>query len=149
MPDDTKPLRAVLRQAIAASRMGKREIEVALGVGHGKLDQLLDGTLELRVRHILALARVLEISPKDFLEMAYPAPPGGPRFSLNDWLGPRHAGPQAAPGKSEAADFREVVREVVREELARNATANKPDIAEILRALVQEELKTPKPKAGR
>lgn len=129
--------------------MGKREIEVAMGVGHGKLDRLLDGTLELRVRHVLALARVLEVSPKDFLEMAYPAPPGGPRFSLRDWLGPRHAGPQAAPGKSDAADLREVVREVVREELARNATPNQPDIAEILRALVREEMKAPMPKASR
>jgi hypothetical protein len=149
MPDDTKPLRAVLRQAIAASRMGKREIEVALGVGHGKLDRILDGTLELRVRHVLALARVLEVSPKDFLDLAYPEPPGGARYSLRDWLGPRQAGPQSTSNKTEAANLREVVREVVREELAHNASAGQPDIAEILRTLVREELKAPTSKASR
>jgi len=148
MPDDTKPLRAVLRQAIAASRMGKRQIEVALGIGNGKLDRLLDGTLEIRVRHVLALARVLEVSPKEFLDLAYPEPPGGARYSLKDWFGPRH-GAQAAPRKNDAADLREVVREVVREELARNATPNQPDIAEILRALVREELKSPRPSTAR
>lgn len=118
MPDDTKPLRAVLRKAVTASRMGRREIESAMGIGHGKLDRLLDGTMEVRVRHVLALARLMEVSPKEFLEIAYPAPPGGPRFSLRDWFGPRDAGPQAAPNKSSAMELREAIREILREELA-------------------------------
>lgn len=132
MPDDTKPLRALLRKAIAASRMGRREIETALGIGNGKLDRLLDGTMEVRVRHVLALARLLEVSPKEFLEIAYPPPPGGPRFSLRDWFGPREAAPQATPNKSGTAELREAIREILREELA----------------LFKDELKAAKSKAN-
>jgi hypothetical protein len=144
MSNDLRQLRSLLRQVIAASRLGKREIETAMGIGHGQLERVLDGTLELRVRHVLGLAHVLGVPPKDFLEIACPEPPGGAKFRLRDWIGPRELAPASAPDKSDPPDLAAVVREAVREELARNA-APQENLAEIIRAVVREELNAPSP----
>src|SRR5215210_6310204 len=60
---DLKELRRLLRDAVESSRMYVRDIEAAMGVGHGNLERLLNGTLELRVRHLVAFARLLKIPP--------------------------------------------------------------------------------------
>jgi transcriptional regulator with XRE-family HTH domain len=142
MPDDLRPLRALFRQAIAASRLGKREIETAMGIGHGQLERLLDGSLDLRVRHVLGLAAALKVPPKDFLDLAFPEPPGGAKLRLRDWLGPHEPAP--ADEKREP-DLAAVVREAVREELTRGATPKDSNLAEIVRAIVREELSASNP----
>lgn len=43
---DLDELRRLLRHAFEGSRMYTRAIERALGVGHGNLERLLNGTLE-------------------------------------------------------------------------------------------------------
>src|SRR5262249_994173 len=49
-----------------------REIERALGTGHGWLRLLFKGRTELKVRHILALGPLLGFSPGEFFREAYP-----------------------------------------------------------------------------
>jgi hypothetical protein len=44
----------VFREAIQGLRLTPRQIEDALDIGHGSLSRLLDGKIELKVRHLLA-----------------------------------------------------------------------------------------------
>jgi transcriptional regulator with XRE-family HTH domain len=145
MADDLRQLRSLLRQAIAALRLGRREVETALGIGHGSLERVLDGSMELRVRHLLDLARLLQVPPKDFLEIACPEPPGGAKFRLRDWLGPREPAPAATPEKGNPTDLTAAIREGVLAEMARNAAPANPNLVEIIRAIVREELNAPRP----
>lgn len=124
---DLKELRRLLRDAVESSRMYVRDIEAAIGVGHGNLERLLNGTLELRVRHLLAFARLLKIPPAEFLELGCPGATQTAQRRLVDWLGPERsqglAGASGMPATSEG--LAELIRAVVREELA----AADPNIA--------------------
>lgn len=63
---DLKELRQLLRLAHAHPRCGGGDR------GRGNLERLLNGTLELRVRHLLAFARLLSIPPAELLELGCP-----------------------------------------------------------------------------
>jgi len=117
---DLKELRRLLRDAVESSRMYVRDIEAAMGVGHGNLERLLNGTLELRVRHLVAFARLLKIPPAEFLELGCRGATQAAQRRLVDWLGPERsqglAGASRLPSSPE--EFSEFIRRVVREELA-------------------------------
>lgn len=131
---DLKELRRLLRDAVESSRMYVRDIEAAMGVGHGNLERLLNGTLELRVRHLIAFARLLKIPPAEFLELGCPGAAQAAQRRLIDWLGPERsqgrAGASRLPAIPETPEkLAELIRAVVREELAaleQGAGARKP-----------------------
>ena len=132
--EDLRHLRSILQQAIKACKLPVRQIEEALGVGHGSLDKLFDGTIELRVRHILACARLLDVPPQDFLELACPPPEDGTKYRLRDWITPRELGPPQAERKIDGAegDLAALIRKAVREELG-------ADLRKTIRAVLREE----------
>ncbi|HSS52777.1 MAG TPA: hypothetical protein VLX28_27865 [Thermoanaerobaculia bacterium] len=113
MSRQLKPLRDVLRRAVAAARLRRKTIEQALDLPPGGWDELAAGRRVLRVRHLLGLAQLLSIPPEDFLEAGLPeASPSGLR--LVHWIEParpRYA--NAAP----AEDLQTLIRESVRREL--------------------------------
>lgn len=115
--DDLNGLRAVLREAVAACRRSSRDMEEELGLGHGSLQRLLDGRIDIRVQHLLAIARLLQIHPVEFLELGFPEWPA--RYRLIDWMGPdqrkRAAGKSGLPTTRE--ELAELIRGIVREEL--------------------------------
>lgn len=135
MSEDLRQLRAVLRQAISASRLSGRDVETAMGCGHGSLERILDGRNEIRVRHILGLARLLKVPPQDFLELGVPQPEGGARYRLRDWIMPPEFGPPNAAKKASdpSNDIAALVREAVQEALGTN-------LKEAVRAVVREEM---------
>jgi transcriptional regulator with XRE-family HTH domain len=120
MPDDLRSLRDLLREAIAATRLTSREVEDALEIGHGKLERLLNGQMEIRVRHILALANILKVSPGDFLILGCPGAVEAAQNELVEWLSPptRRRAAKAARSRS-TEDIAKLVRITIREELAR------------------------------
>src|SRR5262245_30316804 len=63
-----KPLREVLQRAVDVARLRRRTIEQALALPRGGWDDLVAGRRVLRVRHLLALARLLSVPPEDFLD---------------------------------------------------------------------------------
>lgn len=130
MSEDLRQLRAVLRQAISASRLSARSIETAMGLGHGNLERILDGRNDLRVRHLLALAKLLKIPPQDFLELGVPQE-AGTKYRLRDWIRP----PEARPPNADApdADLGKLVRNAVQEALG-------TDLKEAIRAVVRDEM---------
>lgn len=120
--DDLRQLRAVLREAVRAAGYPVREWERRLGVGHGNLERLLDGSQELRVRHILEFARLLRVSPGELLDTGCPDVAGEAEYRVSDWIA---RGPARPPHKAEAPappvlseEIVTAIREAVRQELA-------------------------------
>lgn len=73
----------------------------------------------MRVRHLLAFARLLRIPPADFLELGCTQAAGAAQNRLADWLGlDRIRALGASRPFSNPADLAEIVRAAVREELA-------------------------------
>ena len=144
MSEDLRQLRAVLRQAISASRLSARHIETAMGLGHGNLERILDGRNDLRVRHLLGLAKLLQIPPQDFLELGVAQPEAGTKYRLKDWIMPPAFQPPNAKQKADApaADLGKLVRDAVQEALG-------SDLKDAIRAVVRDEMDGKAPKAKR
>lgn len=116
---EMKELRRVLAEAVKATRLTRRELERALGLGSGNLSRWEDGTLEIRLRHLLGLAAVLNVPPADFLELGFPELHRNARYRLADWLGPNEPPRKRKSGKdlpTTAEELKELIREVMREE---------------------------------
>ena len=109
-----KTLRQVLREAVAASGWTKRALETRLVLGSGNLDKLLDGRLEIKVRHLRALAELLDVPLADFVTLGYPDQAAAAKRRLTDWIAPEHRGRE---------ELAAVVRAAVEEELARRERA--------------------------
>ena len=116
--DDLSELRALVREGVAACRRSNRELEDALGLGHGTLQRLLDGRIDIKVHHLLGLARLLQVHPMEFLEQGFPHWPA--RHRLVDWRDPdqrkKAAGKSGLPATRE--ELSELIRGIVQEELS-------------------------------
>jgi transcriptional regulator with XRE-family HTH domain len=124
---DLQQLRQVLREAVRASRMPIREMERQLGIGHGALYRMLDGELDLRVRHLLALADLLGVPPTDFFEIGCPDAMSRASRRLADWIGHssiRASEPTAA--SLSLPELKELIRSTVREELDQQSATPSP-----------------------
>lgn len=120
MASDLQQLRQVLREAVYASRMPARAMERALGIGNGNLSRLLDGQLDLRVRHLLALADLLGIPPADFLDVGCPDAQKRAKRRLGDWIGqPSQQRTEQNAAALSMDQLKELIRETFREELER------------------------------
>lgn len=116
---DLLQLRQVLQDAVRAIRMPVREIERRLGIGSGNLYRLIDGSLDLRIRHLLALADLLGVPPTDFLEMGCPGTVQRATRRLSDWLGASSQKSTSPPTAATLSieELTELLRNTVREEL--------------------------------
>jgi hypothetical protein len=137
MPEDElEELRAVLREAVATCRLSYREIEDELGLGHGSLQRLLDGRVDIRVHHLVELARILQVHPMEFLELGFPDWPS--RHRLTDWMRPDsriRRNRQALPSTRE--DLADLVRGIVQKELG--AQEDRPKGRSGLRVVAKSE----------
>lgn len=103
-----------------------------MGLGSGNLARLLDGSLEIRVRHLVGLARILDIPPGDFLELAFPEMTQNAGHRLTDWIGPRQPSykpktqAQAASQPKLDENLKTLIQEAVREEIDRKERRPKP-----------------------
>jgi len=123
---DLAEFRYVLRELVRMVRMPVRDLERTLGVGHGKLEHLLDGKLEIRLRHVLALAEVLGVSPGDLLTVGFAEATRRARSRVVDWL--PHLAPkqEGTPLPATREELSEMIREILHEELDARATATAP-----------------------
>ncbi len=115
---DLRQLRQVLRRAVRAAGLKNRELEHRLGIGSGNIYRMLDGTLDLRVRHLLELADLLEIPPSDLLELGCPDAVSRAKRRLGDVIGQ----PSSPPAEPTAASLsleqlNERIRNAVQEAL--------------------------------
>ncbi|HEV7668425.1 MAG TPA: hypothetical protein VGS22_07870 [Thermoanaerobaculia bacterium] len=114
-----KRLLELVRSACYSWNGNKRDLESAVGIGHGRLEEILDGQPELRVRHLVSLARLLKVRPSDFLRLAYPGDESTAPSQLEDWVGgPKPPNARRKP-QPLAPEHEERIRELIRDELAK------------------------------
>lgn len=70
--DEVRRAAKLLDALIQATGVPPEELEKRLEASPGYLGRLLAGTVELKLRHILAILRVLEIEPALFFRILYP-----------------------------------------------------------------------------
>jgi DNA-binding Xre family transcriptional regulator len=113
--DELSPLRAYLRLALNSLGMAPRNIENELGIGHGTLSRLLDGHMELKLRHLLAFCKLLDIHPRDLIEAGFSKWEANHR--LNDWMPVKFRKAASPPTLSD--EILQAIRAAVREEVSR------------------------------
>ena len=122
LEDDLRSLRQVLARTVEAAGLQRRDVERALKLRNGSLGKLLDGSLDLRVDHLTALARLLRIPPGDLLRAGCPQTGAAATYRLTDWIGPIDDGAASAPAAAAKPptpeELAEMIRTAVREELA-------------------------------
>lgn len=122
LEEDLRSLCKVIARAVEASRLQRRDVERTLGLRNGSLGNLLDGSLDLRVEHLIAFARALRVPPGDFLRIGCPQTRAAATHRLADWIGPigsAPAAPAAAPTTPPTPDeLTEMIRTAIRQELA-------------------------------
>ncbi len=118
---DTIKVLAVVKRAVDAAPGTKRDLETAMGIGHGRINDLFDGRLELRARHMTGLARYLKVPAADFFSVALAESEQVAPNRLAEWIDPNPPPPfqrkQAAPSGT-ADDMRTMIREEVTAALA-------------------------------
>jgi hypothetical protein len=77
----------------------------------------------LRVRHLLALARLLSVPPEDLLEAGLPEASSPAGLRLTDWIDPT---PPRFASTPPAGDLQTLVREMVRRELEAREQPSEP-----------------------
>jgi hypothetical protein len=116
--EDLRSLRQVLARAVEVSGLQRRDVERVLKLRNGTLSKLLDGSLDLRIEHLIALGRLLKVPPGDFLRLGCPQTGAAATYRLADWLGPADGAIPASPKPPTPEELAEMVRAAVREELA-------------------------------
>lgn len=116
--DEVDRLMNVLRTAIRLLGLTNREIERRLELTPSYLSRLFGGSIELKVEHVLAIARAIGLTSAEFFELAYPrrAHPPSDSFrairTLLREMQPPEESPSAAP-PSPALTFEEIDRRIL------------------------------------
>jgi hypothetical protein len=128
---------AILRQAVRAAGFSMTEVEHRLGSGPKALRRVLCGAVDLKVKHIVAVLRVIGMSQQEFFAIATRTPPdrrrgrsaGGRLLETFERIGYRG---EFVPTDEDLdfpateEEFNRLVAEVVAEVLARRAQQKKP-----------------------
>ncbi len=69
--DDIRRYTAVLDELIGRSRLTKSDVEQKLEWAKGRLTKLLQGTVELKVRHVLSILEVINVQPLHFYALVH------------------------------------------------------------------------------
>jgi transcriptional regulator with XRE-family HTH domain len=72
MEPETQKLITVLQTATKVLGIPLREVERRMGLSTGYLSRVLSGKVELRVDHICAIARAMELEPAEIFRAAFP-----------------------------------------------------------------------------
>jgi transcriptional regulator with XRE-family HTH domain len=98
---------AALRTAIRLSGISHRQVERELGLSTGYLTRILAGQVELRVRHVLDVCRVIGLPPDRFFGALFPPQDGPESMSRLErglaQLHPPPGRPAPLPGESSEA----------------------------------------------
>jgi hypothetical protein len=125
--DEVRRATKLLEALIQVTGVSREEIERRLEAAPGYVERLLTGRLELKLRHILAVLRVLEIEPSLFFQTLYPeAGPAGGAVQIAELrrrvesLGMDEREGEAAPSKVGIEDLERLVQGAVQAALSRH-----------------------------
>jgi len=78
MTPETQHLLTVLRSVIRVLGYTYSDIAGKLGVGSGYLSRLFAGKIELKVDHVVSIAKAIGLEPEEILQLAWPQPKNPP-----------------------------------------------------------------------
>ena len=84
--DDIRRYTAVLDELIGRSRLTKADVEQRLHWAKGRLTKLLQGTYELKVRHVLSVLEAINVQPLHFYALVHRSADSGRGNSLAESL---------------------------------------------------------------
>jgi len=123
MDKDLRQLRSLIREALGRSAQPTRSMEDELGIGHGNLAHLLSGQLELKVRHLLSISRLLGVPPHRLIELGCPEALAASTRDVTDLVAA--TAPASGIGHLTLDALEERIRAIVRDELAAQSSAPK------------------------
>lgn len=120
--DEVETLLKLLDDEILKSRISKRKLEKILGQGQGYVGSLIKGRITLKVGHVYDIGEALGLEP---LLLFFRAAPKENQERLLKTLGVQAADGDGADPDAPMTreEVEELVRKVVRQELARLATS--------------------------
>lgn len=120
--DEVETLLRLIDDEILKSRISKRKLERILGQGQGYIGSLIKGRITLKVGHVYDIGEALGLEP---LLLFFRAAPRENQERLLKALGAQaNGGSDEEPsGPMNREEIEELVRRVVRQELARLATS--------------------------
>ncbi len=102
MTPESQHLLNVLRSAIRVLGYTYSDVAAKLGVGSGYLSRLFAGKIELKVDHVVNIARAIGFEPEEILQLAYPQPKNPPSLAAARY---RELATGADPGRRPAPRF--------------------------------------------
>jgi transcriptional regulator with XRE-family HTH domain len=70
--DEVRRATKLLETVMQAAGLTRKDLDQKLGAGPGYVSQVLTGRMELKLRHIIAILRALEVDPTVFFQTLYP-----------------------------------------------------------------------------
>jgi transcriptional regulator with XRE-family HTH domain len=125
--DEVRRAARLLEALIQAAGVSHDDLERRLEASPGYVGRLLSGEVELKLRHVLAISRALEIEPALFFQTLYPAaePAGGTVQveELHQRLKALGFATESAPARPEVRmeDLERLLQEAVQSVLSRQA----------------------------
>lgn len=74
IPPDLAYVLARLKLAIQALGLSLRDVERRLRVSDGYLSRIFLGTIELKMEHVIGIAKALQMAPEELMHFVYPKP---------------------------------------------------------------------------
>ena len=74
MSTETDHMLSILKTAIRVLGFTNRDVERKLKLSSSYLSRLFSGMIELRLQHIVDIARAIGMEPEEMLYLAYPSP---------------------------------------------------------------------------
>src|SRR5262245_60358040 len=85
--DEVRRATKLLETIMQAAGLTRKDLDQRLGAGPGYVSQLFTGRMELKVRHILAILRAVDVQPGVFFQTLYPeGPPVADRLLMEEFL---------------------------------------------------------------
>jgi len=81
MTPETQHLLTVLRSVIRVLGYTYSDIAGKMGVGSGYLSRLFAGKIELKVDHVVSIAKAIGLEPEEILNLAWPVPKNPPSLA--------------------------------------------------------------------
>jgi transcriptional regulator with XRE-family HTH domain len=81
MTPETQHLLNVLRSVVRVLGYTYNDIAGKLGVGSGYLSRLFAGKIELKVDHVVSIAKAIGLEPEEILNLAWPQPKNPPSLA--------------------------------------------------------------------
>jgi len=112
--DEVRRATKLLETVMQAAGLTRKDLDQRLGAGPGYVSQVLTGRMELKLRHILAILRALDVEPSLFFQTLYPdARPSTDQAVMEEFLKRFQKlgfGAGAAPPPAPALDPQELER---------------------------------------